>query len=289
MSDQGNTHKFYAISPVDGRYSDITTGLSKYFSEFAWYQARVRVEIDYFIALSNKGLEGLTFLSEDTCKALLSIAINFSEDDLIRIKEIERTTKHDIKAIEYFIASKFDGIEQCNSKKSFIHFGLTSQDINNVAFPILLRDAYQHEVREVAREVYKKIDYLSHAHSDVAMMAHTHGQPAIATTLGKEFSVFRTRLWKQLKAIDDIPFYAKFGGAVGGMDAHLAAYPKGKWKRFAEDFVESYGLKRSYPTTQIEHYDFLAAQLQGLSRVATILIDLVQDIWLYRIEGVYIF
>ncbi|GHT28920.1 adenylosuccinate lyase [Bacteroidia bacterium] len=270
-----------AISPVDGRYRNKTEKLAPYFSEFALIKYRVQVEIEYFIALAEflPQLEPLT--TEENKNALRSIYRAFSVDDAMRVKDIESITNHDVKAVEYFIKEKFDILE-LQEYKEFIHFGLTSQDINNTAVPLSLRDTLN--------EVYypnlqKIIDLLKHdaeAWSDIPMLARTHGQPASPTRLGKEVMVFVYRLEQQLALLKVIPVSVKFGGATGNFNAHKAAYPQYDWKQFANSFANNVlGLKREEYTTQISNYDHLAAIFDALKRINTILIDLNRDFWQY--------
>ncbi len=270
-----------AISPIDGRYRKKTESLGQFFSERALMYYRVRVEIDYFIALCEIPLPQLKDFPKDKFDALKSIYQNFSDDDAKQIKETEKTTNHDVKAVEYFIKAKFDSL-QLSDFKEFIHFGLTSQDVNNTAIPLSLKEAYFNVYLPYFTELTAKLKELSITWKDVPMLARTHGQPASPTRLGKEFEVFVVRLEEQLRLLQNIPFAAKFGGATGNFNAHAIAYPQIDWKQFGTTFVEDIlGLKHSFPTTQIEHYDHLAAFCDALKRINTIVIDLDRDIWTY--------
>lgn len=269
-----------AISPVDGRYFKTTAPLSSYFSEFGLMKYRVRVEIEYFIALSY-AITDLQHFPKESEARLRAIYEQFSEADANAIKEIEKTTNHDVKAVEYFIKQKFDALG-LSSFKEFIHFGLTSQDINNTAIPLSLKEYCEQELKPLLLEVVKQLTALSVAWKDIAMLARTHGQPASPTRLGKELYVFVERLQKQLDALNTIPYAAKFGGATGNFNAHHIAYPEVNWHHFAHHFVsEHLGLTRSNPTTQIEHYDQLAAMCDNLKRINTIWIDFSRDMWQY--------
>ena len=270
-----------AISPIDGRYAAKTTALRDYFSEFALIKYRVLVEVNYFKELYRLPLPQLQDFPETKLAELDRVVNNFTEADAERVKAIERTTNHDVKAVEYFLKEEFDrlGLEDF---KEFIHFGLTSQDINNTATPLLYRDAlaqvYKHELTAVMRQLRELVLQWN----EVPMLARTHGQPASPTRLGKEFEVFVSRLMGQFRQLEAVPHSAKFGGATGNMNAHYVAYPEVDWHRFAKKFVEeTLGLTRSHPTTQIEHYDNLAASFHVLSRINTILLDLCRDVWTY--------
>lgn len=270
-----------AISPIDGRYRIKTQSLSPYFSEQALIKYRVQVEIEYFIALCELPLPQLTGVNKNLYGALREIYTNFTAEDALQIKEIEKTTNHDVKAVEYFIKAAFDklGLE---AYKEFIHFGLTSQDINNTAIPLSTKEAFQEVYMPLFINVINKLKELSVEWADVPMLARTHGQPASPTRLGKEILVFVERLEEQLRLLNNIPFAAKFGGATGNFNAHFVAYPKNDWRKFGSDFVEgTLGLKHSFPTTQIEHYDHFAAFFDALKRINNILIDLDRDIWTY--------
>ncbi|WP_298999167.1 adenylosuccinate lyase [Flagellimonas sp. S174] len=270
-----------AISPVDGRYQNKTEALQNYFSEKALIKYRVLVEIEYFIALCEIPLPQLAHFDSTKFEALRGIYLNFSAEDASAIKEIEKTTNHDVKAVEYFIKQKFDalGLEKY---KEFIHFGLTSQDINNTAIPLSIKEAMNEIYVPLYFQVFEKLKALASEWANIPMLARTHGQPASPTRLGKEIDVFVERLKEQLNLLNDVPSAAKFGGATGNYNAHKVAYPEIDWKAFGKQFVqEKLGLHHSFPTTQIEHYDHMAALFDGLKRINTILIDLNRDIWTY--------
>ncbi|MFC6100944.1 adenylosuccinate lyase [Olivibacter domesticus] len=270
-----------AISPVDGRYHSATKELSSYFSEAALIKYRVFIEIEYFIALSTKGISQLETLKDSELEQLRDIYKNFSEDDAQSVKELEKTTNHDVKAVEYFIKEKFDllGIQ---ASKEFIHFGLTSQDINNTAIPYLWKEALVNIYYPTVEQVLSELQKMAEQWGNIPMLAKTHGQPASPTRLGKEISVFVERLDVQINQLKNIPFSAKFGGATGNFNAHHVAYPEHDWVSFGNNFVnEQLGLHRSQKTTQIEHYDNFAAQCDALKRINNILIDLCRDIWTY--------
>ncbi|BAO55910.1 adenylosuccinate lyase [Nonlabens marinus] len=270
-----------AISPIDGRYRSKVESLSNYFSEASLIQYRVLIEVEYFIALSESGISQLQPLSNEIQSDLRKLYKDFTLEDAEAIKEIEKTTNHDVKAVEYFLKNKFDELN-LESHKEFIHFGLTSQDINNTAIPLSIRDAVEQVYQPELEKLIEQIDQLAEDWKDVPMLARTHGQPASPTRLGKEFKVFVVRLQEQLKMLKDIPHAAKFGGATGNYNAHHVAFPEIDWRIFGNDFVENrLGLKHSFPTTQIEHYDFMAALFDALKRINTILIDLDRDIWTY--------
>jgi adenylosuccinate lyase len=270
-----------AISPIDGRYFESTKILSDYFSELALIRYRVRVEIEYFIALAESGLPELKDVQKTKWDKLRSVYKDFTETDALKIKEIEKTTNHDVKAVEYFIKNKFEELE-LSSYKEFIHFGLTSQDINNTATPLLLKEFLNKEFLKLLTSVVDTLSKLSADWKTIPMLARTHGQPASPTTLGKEIEVFAIRIKMQLDLLNTIPHSAKFGGATGNFNAHHVAYPEINWATFADNFVEKYlGLVRSHPTTQIEHYDNLAALFDNLKRINTILIDFSRDVWQY--------
>ena len=270
-----------AISPIDGRYRSKTEPLAAYFSESALIRYRVRVEIEYYIALV--GQLGVANLSAEMTEKLRDIYRNWSLESAQRVKDIEKTTNHDVKAVEYFIKEKFDGLEFGSTlPRELVHFGLTSQDINNTSFPMMIREAHLETVRPAYCELIEKIKALAKEWRNIPMLAHTHGQPASPTALGKELMVFVYRLEEQLKALDNVPFSGKFGGATGNLNAHRVAYPDVDWRSFAKRFMkESLGLERQELTTQIENYDHLAAYLDGLRRMNTILIDFSRDIWTY--------
>ncbi len=269
-----------AISPIDGRYRNKVEKLESYFSEKALIQYRVRIEIEYFIALCNIPLEALKDFDKDNFENLRDIYRNFSVEDAQRIKDIEKVTNHDVKAVEYFIKEKFDALN-LSKHKEYIHFGLTSQDINNTSVPLSLKDCNDEVLLPVLDEVIDLINSKAVEWKDVPMLAHTHGQPASPTCLGKEIKVFAYRLEKQLAYFSFIPFSAKFGGATGNFNAHNIAFPDIDWRDFADEFVSSLGLERDLFTTQIENYDNLAAYFDNLRRINTILIDFCRDIWLY--------
>ncbi|UVD78609.1 MULTISPECIES: adenylosuccinate lyase [Myroides] len=270
-----------AISPIDGRYRSKTESLAAYFSEEALIKYRVLIEVEYFIALCEHGIPQLKNVSADLFPELRKLYQNFTTENAQWIKDKESITNHDVKAVEYFIKDAFDrlGLEQY---KEFIHFGLTSQDINNTSIPLLTKEAFHDVYMPLFIKVVNKLKELAKEWKDVPMLARTHGQPASPTRLGKEIFVFVERLEEQLRLIQNVPFAAKFGGATGNFNAHHVAYPTHNWKQFGTDFVElTLGLKHSFPTTQIEHYDHFAAFFDGLKRINNILIDLDRDIWTY--------
>ncbi len=271
-----------AVSPVDGRYHSKTEALGNYFSEFALIRYRVRVEIEYFIALCNIPLPQLASFGKERFEALRDIYRNFSEADAEAVKEIEKVTNHDVKAVEYFIKKKFAALDIDAGYGEFVHFGLTSQDINNTSVPLSIKEGLASVFRPQLNEVVDMIAGFESEWKEIPMLAHTHGQPASPTRLGKEFGVFRARLSEQMRQLDSLSYPAKFGGATGNMNAHHVAYPDIDWKAFGDSFVEgTLGLSHSWPTTQIEHYDNLAAIFDCLGRINTILIDLCRDIWTY--------
>ena len=269
-----------AISPVDGRYAGKTSELSAFFSEYALMRYRVLVEVEYFIALCELPLPQLETVDAGLFPQLRALYGDFTLEDAARIKEIEKRTNHDVKAVEYFLKEKFQGLG-LEAFGEFIHFGLTSQDINNTASPLALKEAlievYIPALRELIGMLSERVDLWN----DVPMLAHTHGQPASPTRLGKELDVFVVRLKEQLRQLEARPYPGKFGGATGNLNAHFVAYPDIDWNDFAENFVTSLGLRRSYPTTQIDHYDNLAAIFDALRRINTVLVDLSRDCWLY--------
>lgn len=276
-----NLTSLQAISPVDGRYRKTTENLAAYFSEEALIKYRVFVEIEYFIALCEINLPGLQNFDKNLYAELRKIHENFSEANALEIKETEKVTNHDVKAVEYFIKSKFDGLSLQNYKE-FIHFGLTSQDINNTAIPYSIKLALNESYYPAIAELIAKINALATEWKDVPMLAHTHGQPASPTKLGKEFLVFAERLSIQVENLKAIPNSAKFGGATGNFNAHHIAYPEVNWVDFSNQFVnDTLGLTRAQHTTQIEHYDQFAAQCDALKRINNIIIDLDRDIWTY--------
>lgn len=270
-----------AISPADGRYRSKTEELADFFSEYALFKYRVKVEIEYFIELCNIPLPGLRSFDKKKFSRLRDIYKDFTPVDAVSIKEIEKTTNHDVKAVEYFIKQYFDE-EGLSEFREFIHFGLTSQDINNTALPLAMKDAHNFVIFPVIGKLLNKISLLAHEWKDVAMLSRTHGQPASPTRLGKEIYVFAERIEDQLRMLRSIPFSGKFGGATGNMNAHVVAYPDINWEDFAGDFiVNNLGLHRQRITTQIEHYDYMAAYFNNLARINTILLDLSRDMWLY--------
>ncbi|MFD1615248.1 adenylosuccinate lyase [Gelatiniphilus marinus] len=270
-----------AISPIDGRYRNKVNELAPYFSEEALIKYRVLVEIEYFIALCEIPLPQLKTVDSSVFEDLRAIYKDFSADDAQAIKNIESITNHDVKAVEYFIKEKFDALG-LSQHKEFIHFGLTSQDINNTAIPLSIKEAMNDVYVPEYLNVLEKLKTLSKDWSAVSMLARTHGQPASPTRLGKEIEVFVVRLNEQFNLLNDIPSAAKFGGATGNFNAHHVAYPNIDWKAFGSQFVqEKLGLQHSFPTTQIEHYDHMAALFDTLKRINTILIDLDRDIWTY--------
>ena len=269
-----------AITPIDGRYYDKTKGFSIFFSEQALIKYRVLVELEYFIALTRTEISTLSDFPKDSIKKIKDIYLNFSYDDAISIKEIEKKTNHDVKAVEYFIKNKFKDLK-LDKYLEFIHFGLTSQDINNTALPLMIRDSLDKVIFPSYKAIIKEIHKKSSEMKDIAMVARTHGQPATPTTLGKEFMVFEERLLKQLEMLKNIPNNGKFGGASGNLNAHYISYPEIDWDSFSDKFLKSIGLIRSKPTTQIEHYDNMAAIFHNITRINTILIDLCRDVWHY--------
>ena len=274
-------NRLTAISPVDGRYRGKVERLGEYFSEYALIRYRIQVEIEYFIALCEEPLPQLAAFDKKRYGALRGIYKDFSIADAQRVKEIEQTTNHDVKAVEYFIKEKMDAIG-LGDEREFVHFGLTSQDINNTATPYSLKAATEAIYYPALDELLGKLEELAEAWSSVPMLAHTHGQPASPTVLGKEIRVFVERLGKQLAQLKAIPFPAKFGGATGNFNAHSVAYPDIDWVAFANRFVNgTLGLDRSQFTTQIEHYDNLAALFDAFKRINTILVDLSRDMWTY--------
>ena len=276
---------WHVLSPLDGRYLKQTKELRTYFSEFALMRYRLEVELKYLHALaeaSKKCPKALPMPFEllSSKEKLQKIVHNFDKTAMTRIKEIERRTQHDVKALEYYIKEQLEvlGIGAC---KEFVHIGLTSQDVNNTAIPMSLRDAQKEVLRPELLRLISCLKKCADDWADVSMLSRTHGQPATPTLLGKEIEVFVVRLEQQLEALDQVPFCAKFGGATGGMHAHYVSYPEIDWQQFAKDFVKALGLERSYPTTQIEHYDHLASFFDAWARIATILMDYAKDMWLY--------
>ena len=274
-------HSLKAITPIDGRYASKTSSLISYFSEEALIKYRVQVEIEYFIALVELKLPQLSGFDTTLFSELRTIYIHFSTDDAQKIKDIEKVTNHDVKAVEYFIKEKFDALN-LKEYKEFIHFGLTSQDINNTAVPLSIKDAMNDVYIPYLLELKNKLTSLATDWADIPMLARTHGQPASPTRLGKEIDVFVVRIEEQFDLLNDIKSAAKFGGATGNFNAHKIAYPTIDWKDFAQKFVhDKLGLHHSFPTTQIEHYDHMAALFDCLKRINTIIIDLDRDVWTY--------
>lgn len=270
-----------AISPIDGRYRNKTISLAPFFSEEALIKYRVLVEIEYFIALCEVPLPQLKNVNSDLFESLRNIYNNFSTEDALWIKETEKVTNHDVKAVEYFIKDAFEKLG-LSEYKEFIHFGLTSQDINNTAIPLSTKEAFEKVYMPSLITLTSKLKDLSVEWKDIPMLARTHGQPASPTRLGKEIGVFVERLEEQMRLLFNIPFAAKFGGATGNYNAHHVAYPQIDWRKFGGKFVEeNLGLHHSFPTTQIEHYDHFAAFFDALKRINTIIIDLDRDIWTY--------
>ncbi len=269
-----------AISPVDGRYGNTTEKLCDYFSEAALIRYRILVEVEYFIALCNT-LPQLEKFDTNQFSELRKIYENFSSQTAHKIKDIEKITNHDVKAVEYFLKEVFDDLE-ISDYKEFIHFGLTSQDVNNTAFPLLIKDAFNVVIKPLLKDVVKSLSEKANQWQDIPMLARTHGQPASPTSLGKEIYVFVERLETQINLLKTIPFSAKFGGATGNFNAHHVAYPDINWVEFGNDFVNKIlKLDRLKVTTQIEHYDNLAAFFDGLKRINNILIDFTRDVWTY--------
>jgi adenylosuccinate lyase len=283
MSDSS----IYAISPIDGRYHQQTKKLSSYYSEASLITYRIFVEVEYFIALCEIPLPGLKNFNKANFEALRKIAENLTEKEILEVKEIEKTTNHDVKAVEYFLKKKFDELG-LSAHKEFIHFGLTSQDINNTAIPYSFKSGMMVTYYPKIQELINTLNELANEWKHVPMLAHTHGQPASPTRLGKELMVFVERLENQLALLKAIPYSAKFGGATGNFNAHHVAYPTINWRDFGNHFVQDIlKLKRSQNTTQIEHYDYLAAQFDGLKRINTIVLDMNRDFWTYISMGYF--
>ena len=271
-----------AISPVDGRYRRVTDQLGDYFSEAALIKYRILVEVEYFISLCELPLPQLADVDASLFPALRGLYENFADEDALRIKEIEKVTNHDVKAVEYFIKEKLDGIGIDGGSKEFIHFGLTSQDINNTSVPRSIKDALTEVYYPMIEEIVEQLSSLAKEWKNVPMLAKTHGQPASPTRLGKEIYVFVERLKIQLEQMRAIPYSAKFGGATGNFNAHFVAYPSIDWVSFSNKFLrEKLKISRSQTTTQIEHYDNLAALFDAMKRINTILVDLDRDMWTY--------
>ena len=271
-----------AISPIDGRYRNKTQELAGYFSEYALIRYRVRVEIEYFITLCELPLPQLESFDHKLFEPLRDIYRNFSEQDAARVKEIEQTTNHDVKAVEYFIKEKLDAMGGFESYKEFIHFGLPSQDINNTSVPLSVKEALEQVYYPMVEELIEQLNDYAEQWKNIPMLAKTHGQPASPTRLGKEIMVFVYRLEEQLRALKDTPITAKFGGATGNYNAHPVAYPQYDWREFGNKFVsEKLGLEREQWTTQISNYDWLGAIFDAMRRINTIVIDLDRDFWMY--------
>ncbi|CAH1002129.1 Adenylosuccinate lyase [Neolewinella maritima] len=270
----------HAISPVDGRYASKTAPLADYFSEYALIKYRVHVEVRYLQALHRHGIAQVQGATADQMKELDQIIDTFGPSEAEAIKRTERITNHDVKAVEYFVKEQLEARGLADILE-FTHFGLTSQDINNTAVPLSLKEGLHDVIYPTFERLLQQLDALVEEWRDIPMLARTHGQPASPTLLGKEFAVWTTRLREQLRQLRQVPFSAKFGGATGNMNAHYVSYSQHDWHAFADQFVERLGLDRSYPTTQIEHYDNLAALFHALNRCCTILIDLCRDAWTY--------
>ena len=270
-----------AISPIDGRYRSKVESLANYFSESALIRYRILIEVEYFIALSESGIKQLPPLKPETQEQLKDLYRNFTDEHAQAIKDIEKVTNHDVKAVEYFLKEQFDKLG-LSTHKEFIHFGLTSQDINNTAIPLSIKDAIENVYLPELERVRDELHKLSKEWKDIPLLARTHGQPASPTRLGKEFYVFVVRIEEQMHMLEQVQHAAKFGGATGNYNAHHVAFPEVNWQKFGEDFVENrLGLKHSFPTTQIEHYDHMASLFDNLKRINTILVDLDRDIWTY--------
>lgn len=277
-----------AISPIDGRYRSKLDSLSAYFSELGFIRYKVRVEVEYFIALCQIGsdsnqIPALKGISPEHFESIRDLYRNFSLEDGQRVKDIEKITNHDVKAVEYFIKEQFDALDPSLSEaKEYIHFGLTSQDINNTSVPMMLHDALDEVLIPGYQSIIERLEELAQNWNGISMLARTHGQAASPTTISKELRVFTSRIGKQLASLRSMPYPGKFGGATGNMNAHYVAFPQHDWHAFATRFLsDQLGLERSYPTTQIEHYDGLAAIFDNIKRINTILIDLSVDVWLY--------
>ena len=272
-----------AVSPIDGRYRSKCEPLAKYFSEGALIKYRVRVEVEYFIALADrlKAMRPQLAGVANKVEALRDIYRNFTDADAQAIKDIEKVTNHDVKAVEYFLKGKFDEMGMADLKE-FIHFGLTSQDINNTSVPLSMKECHDEVLLPAYKKILALLDERAEEWKDIPMLAHTHGQPASPTTLGKEWGVFAYRLRRQIEELERIPFTAKFGGATGNFNAHLAAFPEVDWRAFGNDFVKNHlGLERQQLTTQIENYDMMAAWFDACKRINVILVDLCRDVWTY--------
>ena len=282
-------HPLTALSPLDGRYAKAVAPLAPFLSEYALIRYRIRVEAEYLIALCEAGISPLPRLSDAEKATLRRQYLDFSIAQAERVKEIEATTNHDVKAVEYFMKDRLqsDGPASLLPYTEFIHFGLTSQDINNTAIPLMLGDALREAYIPALREVTGTLRQMSHDWASIPLLARTHGQPASPTTMGKEMAVFVSRLQALADELASLPLPAKFGGATGNLNAHYAAYPQVNWSDFANQFVTGLGLTRSYPTTQIEHYDGLARVFDAIRRINVVLQDLCQDMWLYVSRDIF--
>ena len=271
-----------AISPIDGRYREKTQSFAQYFSEYALIRYRIRVEIEYFIALCELPLPQLAGIDKGVYGNLRDIYLTFNTQSAQRVKDIEKVTNHDVKAVEYYIKEQFDAIGGLDAYKEFVHFGLTSQDINNTSIPLSIKDALNEVFYPAIEELIEQLESCATQWKDVSMLAKTHGQPASPTRLGKEFSVYVYRLKEQLDSLKAVKVSAKFGGATGNYNAHHVAYPQYNWKEFGNSFVNDVlGLSREQFTTQISNYDNLGAMFDAMRRINTILIDLDRDVWMY--------
>lgn len=275
-----------ALTPLDGRYQSKTQDLRSFFSEYALIRYRIWVEIEYFLALSDTLPQLQSKIDSATKEQLRDLYRTLTPEEAVKVKEIESVTNHDVKAVEYYIKEAFDALN-LSWAKEFVHFGLTSQDINNTAFPMMLRGALKEVFEPALSRVLELLRKYTHEWAEIPMLARTHGQPASPTRLGKEFGVYVYRLEEQLKLYHAIPFGAKFGGATGNFNAHHVAYPEIDWKQFGNHFVASLGLEREQITTQISNYDHLAALLESIARINTILVDLARDIWMYISMGYF--
>lgn len=275
-----------ALTPLDGRYQSKTQDLRSFFSEYALIRYRIWVEIEYFLALSDTLPQLQSKIDSATKEQLRNLYRTLTPEEAAKVKEIESITNHDVKAVEYYIKPAFDALN-LSWAKEFVHFGLTSQDINNTAFPMMLRGALKEVFEPALSRVLELLRKYTHEWAEIPMLARTHGQPASPTRLGKEFGVYVYRLEEQLKLYHAIPFGAKFGGATGNFNAHHVAYPEIDWKQFGNHFVASLGLEREQITTQISNYDHLAALLEGIARINTILVDLARDVWMYISMGYF--
>ena len=275
-----------ALTPLDGRYQSKTQDLRSFFSEYALIRYRIWVEIEYFLALSDTLPQLQNKIDSATKEQLRNLYRTLSPEEAAKVKEIESVTNHDVKAVEYYIKTAFDALN-LSWAKEFVHFGLTSQDINNTAFPMMLRGALKEVFEPALSRVLELLRKYTHEWAEIPMLARTHGQPASPTRLGKEFGVYVYRLEEQLKLYHAIPFGAKFGGATGNFNAHHVAYPEIDWKQFGNHFVASLGLEREQITTQISNYDHLAALLESIARINTILVDLARDVWMYISMGYF--